>query len=175
MAAPTTTSSTPAPPAERGARPLLSLACSLAVVAAVAAAGSRFTETGASSWYEQLDKPPWNPPSATFGIVWTLLYVMMAVAAWRVWMAGPRRPDVRAALACYGLQLALNLGWSAVFFGAHRPGWAIVEIAALLVAVVATTVLFRRISALAFWLMVPYVAWVLYAASLTIGVAALNA
>ncbi|HUP71773.1 MAG TPA: TspO/MBR family protein [Acidimicrobiales bacterium] len=150
------------------------LLVSIGAVALVAAVGRTWTDTATGSWYADLDKPAWTPPGAVFGIVWTVLYLMMAVAAWLVAREGLERTDVRRALLLYAVQLALNLGWTATFFAAERPGWAIVEIGALFVMVIVTTLSFRPISSTAAWLMAPYAAWVAYAASLTIGIAVMN-
>ena len=108
-----------------------------------------------------------------FGPVWTVLYVAMAVAAWMVWRER-HRTDVRLPLALYVAQLLVNAAWTAIFFGAERPGWALVDIIVLAVLVVATIVAFRPASRVAAWLLVPYLAWVCFAASITAGVAALN-
>ena len=150
------------------------LVVSLAALALVALIGRTWTDTAAGSWYDALDKPAWTPPGAVFGIVWTVLYLMMAVSAWLVAREGLERPDVRRALLVYAVQLVLNLGWTALFFAAERPGWAILEIAALFVMVIVTIVTFRPISSTAAWLLVPYTAWVAYASSLTIGIATMN-
>ena len=160
----------------RRSRPanVLSIAASIAAVVVVAGVGRTWTDTAPGSWYDSLDKPSWTPPGATFGIVWTALYLMMAVAAWLVGREGLHRADVRRALLAYGAQLVLNLGWTATFFAAQRPGWAIAEIAGLFVMVLVTMIAFRPISTAAFWLLVPYLVWVAYATSLTIGIAALN-
>jgi benzodiazapine receptor len=158
----------------RGSMQAGTLLVSLAAVSLVALVGRGWTDTSTGSWYDGLSKPSWTPPGPVFGIVWTILYLMMAIAAWLVARQGLSRPEVRRALVVYTIQLALNLGWTATFFAAQRPGWAIVEIAALFVSVVVTMILFRPISTTAFWMMVPYAAWVLYATSLTIGIATLN-
>ena len=152
----------------------IGLVVSLLAVAGVAAIGRSWTTTSEGSWYDLLDKPAWIPPGPTFGIVWTLLYVMMAVAAWRVARVGVERPTVRLALTVYGVQLALNLGWTAAFFALQRPGWALVEIVVLLAAVVLTTVLFARLDAPAGWLMVPSVGWVAFATALTTAIVLSN-
>ena len=150
------------------------LLVSVGAVALVAAIGRTWTDTAAGSWYNDLDKPAWTPPGAVFGIVWTALYLMMAVAAWLVARQGLERADVRRALFVYAVQLVLNLGWTATFFAAERPGWAILEIAALFVMVIVTIVRFRPVSSTAAWLLVPYAVWVAYASSLTIGIATMN-
>ena len=113
-------------------------------------------------WYASLNKPAWNPPSWIFGPVWTALYLMMAVAAWLVW----RRDGWRQPLRLYFTQLLLNAAWTPVFFGAQEIGWALAVIVALWAAILCTLLAFRRVSKLAAWMMVPYLAWVSFAAVL---------
>ncbi len=124
-------------------------------------------------WYQDLQKPAFNPPDWVFAPVWTTLFIAMAVAAWRVWRRGGRAGAGRE-LALYGLQLALNLGWSALFFGLREIGWALVEILVLFVAIAATTVLFWRRDRVAGLLFLPYLAWVAYATLLTAALWTLN-
>jgi translocator protein len=150
------------------------LLLSFALVALVSLVGSLWTDTGDGSWYAQLEQPAWEPPDWLFGPVWTVLYVLMAVAAWLVARCGLHRRDVQVALGLYLVQLALNLGWTGVFFGLERPGWAVVEIAILVVVLIATIVAFWRIHRVAAALLVPYLLWVGYATALTAGIAALN-
>jgi translocator protein len=150
------------------------LVVSIALVVAVALIGEQWTETGAGTWYDGLTKPAWNPPGAVFGPVWGVLYLAMAVAAWlvaREWGAHDRVPG---ALALYGVQLAANLAWTGLFFGLESPGWALVDIVALAVLIVATILAFRRVSRPAAWLLVPYLAWVLFATSITAAVVVEN-
>ena len=95
----------------------------MAVSFLAALVGSQFPVDG---WYEQLAKPAWNPPNWIFGPVWTLLYLLMGIAAWRVW----RRAGcagAQLALGVFVLQLVLNAAWSGIFFGAHQIGWALAE------------------------------------------------
>lgn len=142
--------------------------------AALAAAGLGSLATSAttdSEWFRDLDTPSWYPPSATFGIVWTVLYVMIAVSGLRAW----RRGAPPLALGLWGAQMALNLGWTLVFFGLRRPGWAVAEIVVLLLAIVATMAVFRPVDRLATWLLAPYLAWVGFATALTIAIAVANA
>lgn len=138
---------------------LLALLASLLLAFGAAFLGAQF---GPGDWYAGLRKPSWNPPGWLFGPVWTLLYAAMAVAAWRVWKAGEARP----ALALHVVQLALNAAWSWLFFGLHRPGLAFVDILALWAAILATTLAFFPKDRAAGWLMVPYLAWVSFAAFL---------
>lgn len=122
------------------------------------------------AWYAALVKPTWNPPAWIFGPAWSLLYTLMAVAAWLVWQRnGWRRP-----LLLYCLQLVLNAAWTPLFFGAHELGWALVEIVALWIAILLTLLSFRRVSSLAAWLFAPYLAWVTFATALNFALWRLN-
>lgn len=121
--------------------------------------------TGPDGWYASLHKPSWNPPGWVFGPVWTLLYTMMAVAAWLVWRRGGLRQQ-RWPLSLFLAQLVLNAAWTPLFFGLHRPGLALVDIVLLWLALVATITAFRRVHRGAGWLLVPYLAWVSFAAVL---------
>lgn len=154
------------------ARPFLALAGFIALTLAVSAIGARATLPEIPGWYAQLAKPSFTPPNWVFGPVWTTLYILMALAAWLVWRAD--RPARRPALALWGVQLALNLTWSLLFFGAHRIGLALAEIVVLLLAIGATILLFARVSRVAAVLMVPYLAWVGYATALTFELWRLN-
>ena len=116
-------------------------------------------------WYEGLAKPSWNPPPWVFGPVWSLLYVMMAVAAWLVWRRGGWRLR-RKPLGLYLIQLVLNAAWTPVFFGLHQPGWALLVILLLLAAVAATMLAFFRTDKAAGFLFVPYLLWVGFASFL---------
>lgn len=124
--------------------------------------GGWLTASSVETWYPMLDKPAFTPPGRVIGAVWTVLYVVMGVAAYRVWRvaSGDR---LRRPAALFGLQLVLNVGWSAVFFGLQSPGGALVEILALGAAVAATMRAFWRVDRWAGGLMVPYLAWVGFA------------
>lgn len=129
---------------------------------AVAWFGSQF-EPG--EWYRELDQAPWTPPGWAFGVAWSILYTMMATAAWMVWRRGGFRANLPA-LGVYGLQMVFNGLWSWLFFGLHQPGWALADLVLLLLALSATVPLFWRRSRLAGWLLIPYYLWILYALSL---------
>lgn len=164
------------PSAEKHLKPgrdVLGLVLFVALCLLVSALGAAVTATSVGSWYQTLEKPLFNPPDWVFAPVWTALYLMMAVAGWRVWREsgpGPRR----AALAAFGVQLALNLAWSFLFFGFQRIGLALVEIVVLLVAILATAVLFWRVDRWAGALFVPYALWVGYATALNAALWLLN-
>ena len=149
-------------------RSLLALVAFLALVALAASFGALFLP---GEWYESLRKPPLNPPNWVFGPVWTLLYLGIAVAGWRVWRA---RPEVSTALGLWAAQLLLNALWSYLFFGLERPGLALVDITVLLVLILATTVVFFRIDRPAGALLVPYAVWVAFATYLNAGLWVLN-
>ena len=120
--------------------------------------------TGPDAWYAALAKPPFNPPNWIFAPVWTALYILMAFAGWRAWKkTGLRSPE----MAAFAIQLALNLGWSILFFGLHRIGAALIEIIVLDVAILATLILFFRRDRVAGLLLLPYLAWTLFATLLT--------
>jgi tryptophan-rich sensory protein len=136
---------------------------------AVAGAIGAFASVNAPEFYGTLEKPDWAPPSGVFGPVWTFLYVAMAIAAWLVWRErGWAR--ARGALGLFVLQLALNALWSWLFFAWHRGGLALADIGVLLALIVATLAAFARIRRLAAWLLVPYLAWVSFAAALNYSV-----
>lgn len=156
----------------RSRRDLPGLAAWLALTFSAAVAGSLLTAPGLRGWYEQLVKPSWTPPDEVFGPVWTVLYAAMGVSAWRVWRAPA--PAGRA-LAVFAVQLALNVAWSGVFFGLRQPGAAVGVIAALWAAIALTIREFRRIDGPAAWLLVPYLAWVSFAAALNLVIWRANA
>lgn len=172
-----------APPASRDrerstARSALALMLLLAIAAGVAAVGSALSAPGIAGWYAETPQPMWTPPNAVFGPVWTVLYVLMSVAAWHVW----RRPDSLArtrALRAYAVQLGLNSVWSPAFFGLGAllgaPGaWmALVVIVALDFAILATMIRFGDVSRLAATLLVPYWIWALFATTLNAAIAVL--
>jgi len=139
---------------------------------AVSALGAMATATSVGGWYQTLAKPSFNPPDAVFGPVWTILYIMIALAGWRVW----RRTGFsdRRAFAFYGLQLALNLLWSVIFFGLQELGAAFLELALLWLSIAATLVLFARHDRIAAVLMAPYLMWVTFAGALNFSIWMLN-
>ncbi|MBE0624710.1 MAG: tryptophan-rich sensory protein [Burkholderiales bacterium] len=143
-------------------RDTIGFAAFLALCLAVSAVGSAVTSSSVGTWYQTLAKPAFNPPNWIFAPVWTALYFMMAVAGWRVWRRDGLR-QARWALSLFVLQLALNLSWSILFFGLRSIGAALIEIALLLLAILATTVLFWQRDRLAGMLFIPYAGWVAFA------------
>jgi tryptophan-rich sensory protein len=132
------------------------------------------TARGVQDWYPSLIKPSFNPPAWVFGPVWTLLYLLMGTAAFLVWQKGPDRELVRAALGMFALQLVLNGLWSVFFFGMRLPGVAFAEILLLWVSIAITAFLFWRSVPSAGLLLLPYLAWVSFAAVLNGSIWLLN-
>ena len=137
------------------------------------ASGGWVTKTSVKNWYPQLVKPAGTPPSWVFGPVWSVLYLLMATAAWVVWQER-RVDDVSLPLALFFGQLILNTAWSFLFFGLRRPGLALIEIVILFLAIALTALSFLGCSRAAFWLMTPYLGWVGYATYLNLGIWRLN-
>lgn len=174
MDTPTATSPSPRQPLhERRGVSALVLVVLLAVNAVVAFVGSLAVRSSVDGWYADAEKAPWSPPNWLFAPAWTVLYVLMAVAAWLVWRRGGWRP-ASGALWLYIGQLVLNAAWTPVFFGAQLLWVGLVVIVALDVMVVLTILAFRRPSRVAAWLLAPYLAWILFATSLNAAVAVLN-
>ncbi|WP_241489466.1 TspO/MBR family protein [Leucobacter celer] len=172
------------------ARQTIALIAFLAIVALVAFLGSLASSSNADGWYAGVEKVPWDPPNAVFGPVWSVLYGLIALAGWLIWRAGwliwragyrPGKPNAaRRALTWFIVQLVLNGLWTPAFFAAYpvlgEPAWwiALAVIVALIGAVVALAIAARQWSRIAAWLMLPYLAWLLFATTLNIGIIALN-
>lgn len=137
--------------------------------------GSLFTSASVGTWYPTLVKPALNPPSWVFGPVWTVLYVLMGIAAYLVW-SNPNvmKEEKRRALKIFALQLVLNAAWSVVFFGLLSPLLALINIVLLWCAILWTIVAFVRIARPAAWLLAPYLAWVTFATYLNAAIWLLN-
>lgn len=139
--------------------------------------GALTTSDAVTGWYADADKPFWTPPNIVFGPVWTALYLTMAVAAWLVWRRR-HEVDVRPALLAYFAQLLINAAWTPVFFGLYpvmgvAALWlAFAIIVALFLAVLFTILRFWPIHRFAAVLLMPYLAWIVYASSLNAAIAA---
>lgn len=147
------------------------LVASIAICEGAGIIGSLFTMPSIPTWYAGLAKPALNPPAWVFGPVWTTLFVLMGIALWLVWIN--RRADKKAkrtAIVIFFIQLALNTLWSIIFFALHNPGWAFVDLVFLWLAILATIILFAKISKPAAWLLVPYILWVSFAGYLNFAI-----
>ncbi len=143
---------------------------------AFAYAGSTYTPVPGSEWYYHLlNKPSWNPPDWLFPPAWTFFFLLMSIALFnlvvRPWSDKPKILD---ALLAFGVQLLLNLGWSAAFFGLHSPLLALVVIVLLWFVILETIVKFRAVSPISGYLLIPYLLWVTFAAALNITIVQLN-
>ena len=149
------------------------IVCVVACLAA-GAIGSVFTRSAIPTWYATLEKPSFNPPNWLFAPVWTLLYILMGVAAFLVWRRGLENRQVRIALIVFLIQLILNALWSVVFFGLESPLYGLAIISILWVAILVTVIKFFSISRVASVLMWPYLLWVTFAAVLNASIWLLN-
>lgn len=139
----------------------------------VAALGALSTDIG--PWYAGLKQPPWKPPDAWFGPVWTTIYAFTAAAAVRAWTKAQSQRGRDGVLAAVGFNAVLNVVWSLLFFRLRRPDWALAEVVALWLSIVLMMAVFGRESRLAALLVLPYLLWVSFAAVLNAAVVRLNA
>lgn len=154
-------------------RDLLGLFAFIILCLAVSGIGGAITATSVDTWYQALEKPPFNPPDWVFTPVWTALYILIGISAWRVWRLRSFEATGKA-VAVFAVQLGLNLAWSFLFFGLQRIDLALIEIVILLCAIITNTIIFWRIDRLAGLLFVPYAAWVTYATVLNASLWLLN-
>ncbi|MBK1668763.1 hypothetical protein CKO28_12055 [Rhodovibrio sodomensis] len=163
-----------ATPARRSrGRQALILAAFLALVFAVYGASVSVTQPAIEGWYADLAKPGFTPPNVAFPIAWTAIFLLMALAGWQAW-----RRSVPGTfgwpLACFLTQLALNFAWSALFFGEGEILLALIDVIALILALLATTVAFWQISRPAGVMLLPYLAWLCFATVLNAEILRLN-
>jgi tryptophan-rich sensory protein len=132
------------------------------------------TQSSVGTWYATLNKPSFNPPNWIFGPVWTLLYILMGIAAGLVWAKGFYHVWVKTALYYFGFQLLFNALWSIVFFGFQEPFWALLVILVLLILILLTIKWFKIVSKPAAYLLLPYLLWVSFAMVLNYKIWELN-
>ena len=141
----------------------------IVIVEVLGSASGLLTLSSIKDWYSTLERPPGTPPNWVFGPAWTLLYAMIGTALALVWHRAEPGPAKKSALSWFGVQFALNLAWTPVFFGAHALGAALVIIACLFGTIVGTIRRFQPLDRIAAALMVPYLCWVGYATYLNAG------
>jgi tryptophan-rich sensory protein len=151
---------------------VLPVAVAAAAAFAVALLGGLMTELGA--WYYGLRQPSWKPPDLLFGPAWTLIFALCAASGAIAWRATTDRPQREWLLVLFALNAFLNVTWSLLFFRLQRPDWAQVEVAFLWLSIVALIMFTGRHSRRAAWLLLPYLAWVSFAALLNGAVVRLN-
>lgn len=161
-------------PPVRSRESLLGLAGFLVACLGVSWIAAWATSTSVGSWYPTLVKPDYTPPDEVFGPVWVTLYIMMALAGWRVWRKTGFGGAGRTALILFAVQLAFNLIWSVLFFGLQRIDAALVDIGLLWLAIAATIIAFWRVDRFAAVLLLPYLGWVSFAALLNAAIWRLN-
>lgn len=152
----------------------LKLAASLLLPQLAGIVGSIFTVRSIPTWYASLQRPDFAPPNWIFAPVWTTLFIMMGISAFLIWRRGTDKKEVKVALAIFIIQLVLNTLWSVIFFGFQNPGAALIEISLLWLAILATIILFSKISRVASLLLWPYLLWVTFASYLNYAIWRLN-
>ena len=148
---------------------------SVAALAAIAVAGLGAAATDIGPWYQVLQKPSWQPPDWLFGPAWTLIYALIAMSGVVAWNAAGNRRQGLNIVGLFALNALLNVGWSELFFGLHRPDWALFEVVPFWLSIVLVIVAVSSVSQMAGWLLAPYLAWVTFAGVLNLAVVRLNA
>lgn len=147
----------------------------VATVAALCVAALGATVTDLGPWYQGLDKPDWNPPDVVFPMGWTVIYALITVSAITAWRAARTSAEAEWVIGLFALNGFLNISWSLFFFRLQRPDWAFVEVIVLWLSILVLIVYCGRFSKRAAVLLVPYLAWVSFAAALNWAVVELNA
>ena len=138
----------------------------------VASLGATMTELG--PWYHELKKPSWQPPDWLFGPAWTLIFALAACAGVVAWRNARSDADREWIIGLFAINGTLNVLWSALFFRLHRPDWALIEVALLWLSMLVPMIVFSRYAKTASLLLVPYLAWVSFAAFLNFEIVRLN-
>ncbi|MFC1787284.1 TspO/MBR family protein [Halobacteriota archaeon] len=136
--------------------------------------GAFFTSPSISTWYAALEKPSFNPPNWLFSPVWITLFILMGISLYLIWSQGTKTKYFKIAITFFGIQLALNILWSIIFFGLKSPFFAFIEIVILWIAILATIFKFSKISKTAAYLLIPYLLWVSFAAVLNFSIWVIN-
>ena len=155
-------------------KPIVKFIISILIPLAVGAIAGLFTSSAVDGWFTTIHKPSFNPPNWLFAPVWTLLYILMGIAFFLIWKKDTDPIQKRTAITLYIVQLILNFCWSFIFFYAHQPGWALVDIILLWLFILLTIISFSKISVTAAWLLVPYICWVSFATVLNYAIWKLN-
>lgn len=150
------------------------LIASITLPLAVGGLGSFFTISAIPIWYSALNKPSFAPPNYVFGPVWTILYTLMGISLYRIWTKGTKKKEVRDALKLFAVHLVFNATWSIVFFGMHNIPLSLVNIIVLWALIVMVMIKFYKIDKKASWILLPYLAWVSFAAILNYNIFLLN-
>jgi len=152
----------------------MKLFISILILLLVGGISGFFTTSGVDSWYAVANKPWFNPPNWIFAPVWTALYILMGISLFLIWKSDGNKEVKQIALILFALQLTLNFFWSLIFFKMQQPGWALIEIVAMWLAILFTIIWFGKINTHAAWLLVPYISWVSFAMVLNYAIWKLN-
>ena len=153
---------------------IIKLVVSILVCEGAGVLGSVFTIRNIPTWYKSLKKPPYTPPNQAFGPVWITLYLLMGLAVFFIWRGGLSVSGVVLAFTLFWVQLAVNVLWSAVFFGKKSISGGAVVIIVMWLLILAAIIFSFKVSAIAGGLLIPYLIWVTIASYLNIGVWSLN-
>ena len=149
------------------------LIISIVATVGIGSLGGIFTISEIPNWYAGLNKPSFNPPNWLFGPVWTSLYTMMGVSFYLIWKQ-PANETRKKAIQLFMIHFVLNFFWSIIFFSIHAIGSALIEIIVMWIFILLTIIQFSKLSKVAAWLLVPYIAWVSFATILTASIWKLN-
>jgi tryptophan-rich sensory protein len=166
--------SSPGPQALASPRGLRFAFVAAASVIVTSTLGRIITARPVKGWYTTLHKPSFNPPNWAFPVAWTLLFLLMAIAFWRVLRTPPQTSRRSLAIGLFIAQLCMNVGWSAAFFGANSALFGMIVIVPFWILIVTTAVVFGKIDRAAGWLFAPYIAWVAFASVLNAAILLLN-
>ena len=136
--------------------------------------GSFATASAISMWYATLNKPPFNPPNCIFGPVWSVLYLLMGISLYLILIQKDKSIEQRIGVMLFATQLLLNTLWSLIFFGLRNPALAFGEIIILWIFIFLTIIYFNKVNKIASFLLIPYLAWVSFAAILNLWIMILN-
>ena len=156
-------------------KPTIVIPVIVATLAALCVAALGATVTDLGPWYQSLAKPSWNPPDVVFPMGWTVIYALITVAGITAWRAARTAAQAEWVIGLFALNGFLNISWSILFFRFERPDWAFYEVILLWLSILAMIVYCGRFSRKAALLLVPYLAWVTFAAALNRAVVELNA
>lgn len=150
------------------------LIASIVICEIVGIVSALFTISAIPTWYTKLVKPSFSPPNWLFGPVWTILYLMMGIAFYLIWIRGWKKKKIRTAGMFFLIQLAFNFLWSISFFGLRSPELGFINIVLLWLFIVVTMIRFYPLSKPSFYLLIPYLLWVSFAAVLNGAIVVLN-
>ncbi|MCH9621626.1 MAG: Tryptophan-rich protein TspO [Chlamydiia bacterium] len=148
--------------------------CVYLVVLSIQFGGAAFTFTSLDNWYQNLNKPGWNPPDFVFGPVWMFLYFLIALS---IWMVIRSNAKTKLKVSCYIVtivSLVLNFFWTYFFFGLRSPLLGMIDIFTLILFILFSIYFYQKVNKIAAWLLVPYLLWVVYASTLNVAIFILN-